>query len=1069
MRITLGILLSIFCIQIFHAQSSNSNLSQILEKIEEGIENDDTFNASTILKDCDLAASFINDKINKDAASFYFLKGKALFKAGEKELAVPELIKAIEINQQLKDIDYEQFLNVYSYLGNAERKLGNYDVASDKIKEGINLSQPHLKDDNIALARAWYTLGMIERKKGNYQESINLASKGLAICKTNPDTPPKLFSELYISLGTAYKLIGKEIQAIQAFEKTLEIHQANNLLYEVTGDVTYNLGNAFLSLGAFNKALKYYDRAIKIYEQIDNTRVIPRCYVGQGIVYRNWGDYDRTLTHYQKALAMMIKNKEPYPPNIATNYMNIGACYRYMEDYPKARKNILKGLTMYKDFFKKPHSYIGRALAHLGEVERMDGNYDLALKYFDEAIRNYSQAKNPSHPYIANIKASKAGTYHKKGELNQALLTMNEALEHAHENNSKNPIQYNWIATKGEIFIQQDQELTALSLLDSTLQHLNFDVKDMSALSDISLYLPIINLIKTKAKAYDALFLKNKSVADLKKSVVQYELATNILFQLRENFRTENSRQFVLEKQFEVIAKTIESLKELYDKTDDSQYVERAFQIAEKTKSLILMEAFEKKRATTLADIDPTILEREQYLRGNLELYEKLHHKQLTKKKPNDSLIQELNQKIFDYKNAYFAFQDTLNFHLKSFSKEIKKVADLSNISQHLANQNFATIEYFLTDSSLYVFTFIDQQFFFDKVGLPSQFKNQLLEYCENLASPTSNFEKSKGKFIADILLKKAFERFGENNSIEKITIIPDIWLGYLPFETLPIPNENAKMLIEKFDISYAYAAHLLMAQKGNSFHHADKPIATFAPQYQSHNQYIVAALSTRSGKNLSDLPGAKKEAELIAQLFGGDAFTGNSVTESQFRQSAKDYKLLHLSMHAELDDVNPMYSHFIFNTQNDTLHDGILTAAELHNLQLNADLAVLSACNTGFGKIKKGEGIMSLSRAFRYAGVPSTVMSLWKVPDDATSKIMSSFYQFLKEGDTKDSALRRAKLAYLDQTMTPEQKHPFYWAGFVAAGDMDKITATSSNYWKWGIGLLLVIGLIFGYFNKSS
>ena len=110
----------------------------------------------------------------------------------------------------------------------------------------------------------------------------------------------------------------------------------------------------------------------------------------------------------------------------------------------------------------------------------------------------------------------------------------------------------------------------------------------------------------------------------------------------------------------------------------------------------------------------------------------------------------------------------------------------------------------------------------------------------------------------------------------------------------------------------------------------------------------------------------------------------------------------------------------------------------------------------------------MSLSRAFRYAGVPSTVMSLWKVPDDATSKIMSSFYQFLKEGDTKDSALRRAKLAYLDQTMTPEQKHPFYWAGFVAAGDMEKITVTSSNYWKWGIGLFLVIGLFFSFFNKS-
>ena len=1060
MRKLFSILLCTLCIQIFYAQ--NSDLNQILEKIEKGIENDSTFNLEAILQDCDLAFSLINDKKSKQAANYYWLKAAVFIKENKYKLAIPELTKAIEISKLQDDKNYDQLLQFYTSLGNAERKLNNYDVAIKKIKEGISLTQNHLTPNSPALAKAWYTISKTERKKGNYQEAINYSTKGLNICKANPNTPPKLFAELYLSLGTAYNRIGKEAEAIQAYEKTLEIHQLNNITDLETADVTYNLGNVFLRLGAFNKALQYYDNAIQLYKKLNNVRVIPRCYVGQGIVYRNWGDYDRTLTHYQKALAMMIKNKEPYPPNIATNYMNIGGCYRYIKDYPKARKNIEIALTMYQDFFKKHHSYIGRGLAHLGEVEKMDGNYELAFKHYDDAIENYSKAKNPSHPYIAMIIASKASTYKLQGDLDNALLTMNHALRHAKQNNRNHPIQNSWIATIGEILIEQNQELAALSLVDSTLQELNFDGKNMESFSDIGLYLPMVDLLKIKATAYESLFSKNENLSDLEKSVGQYEVAINILFKLRENFRTENSRQFVLEKEFDVIAKTVESLKTIYDKTNDSQYLEKAFQIAEKTKSLILMEAFEKKQATAIADIDPTLLEREKYLRGNLELYEKLHHKQLTKKEPNDSLIQELNQKIFDYKNAYFAFQDTLDLHLKSFSNENNEVVNLSTISQHLANQNSAIIEYFLADSNLYIFTFFEDKQYFDKVELPSDFKNQLLTYCESLASPTSNFEISRGSFISEFLLKKSFERLAQNDAIQKVTIIPDIWLGYLPFETLSIPKETSKMLVEKYDVSYAYATHLLMAQKNNSFQNANKPIATFAPQYQTQNQYIAAALRTRSGKNLSDLPGAKREAELIAQLFGGDAFTGKKVTESQFRQNAKDYKLLHLSMHADMDDVNPMYSHFIFNTEKDTIHDGVLTAAELHNLQLNADLAVLSACNTGFGTIKKGEGIMSLSRAFRYAGVPSTVMSLWKVPDDATSKIMSYFYQFLKEGDTKDSALRRAKLAYLDQTITPEQKHPFYWAGFVAAGDMDKISFSSFNFWKWGIILFLVGSFIF-------
>jgi len=152
-----------------------------------------------------------------------------------------------------------------------------------------------------------------------------------------------------------------------------------------------------------------------------------------------------------------------------------------------------------------------------------------------------------------------------------------------------------------------------------------------------------------------------------------------------------------------------------------------------------------------------------------------------------------------------------------------------------------------------------------------------------------------------------------------------------------------------------------------------------------------------------------------------------------------------------------PEFSNLSFSSE----EDGKLFISELYNMNLNADLAVLSACNTGAGNLEKGEGLINVSRAFTYAGVPSTVTSLWKVPDQETSQIMISFYRYLKEGKPKNEALQMAKLDYLTNTKDNALKHPYYWAGFVVSGDIEPIS-NSNSLWIYGLGILLLLGLIF-------
>ena len=180
--------------------------------------------------------------------------------------------------------------------------------------------------------------------------------------------------------------------------------------------------------------------------------------------------------------------------------------------------------------------------------------------------------------------------------------------------------------------------------------------------------------------------------------------------------------------------------------------------------------------------------------------------------------------------------------------------------------------------------------------------------------------------------------------------------------------------------------------------------------------------------------------------------------TETNFKNDLNGYSVIHLATHAIVDDEKPQYSRLVFNLS-DSLNDGYLHAYEIYSMDIDAKLVSLSACNTGFGTVQKGEGVMSLSHAFAYAGVPSTLVSLWPASDKSTPEIMRLFYTNLQSGMNKDVALRQAKLSYLE-TSAGKARHPFYWGGFILIGDVESIESSwSTIYWiAGGIFLLILI-----------
>ena len=174
--------------------------------------------------------------------------------------------------------------------------------------------------------------------------------------------------------------------------------------------------------------------------------------------------------------------------------------------------------------------------------------------------------------------------------------------------------------------------------------------------------------------------------------------------------------------------------------------------------------------------------------------------------------------------------------------------------------------------------------------------------------------------------------------------------------------------------------------------------------------------------------------------------------------------------MHGILDAKTPMLSSLAFTENKDSLENNFLQAYEISRLKLNADLVVLSACETGYGRFEQGEGILSIARSFMYAGTPSLVVSLWQVNDQSTSVIMQSFYQYLTDGLTKDTALSQAKLDYL-KNAKGISAHPAFWSPFIQLGDSKAITIQKKGNWLyWGIPSLFLffLGSIF-LFKKNK
>jgi CHAT domain-containing protein len=267
-----------------------------------------------------------------------------------------------------------------------------------------------------------------------------------------------------------------------------------------------------------------------------------------------------------------------------------------------------------------------------------------------------------------------------------------------------------------------------------------------------------------------------------------------------------------------------------------------------------------------------------------------------------------------------------------------------------------------------------------------------------------------------------------------RLVIVPDDVLWELPFQTLR--SAAGRFVVETAAISYGASIGALRAEPRARTVRAQGAVLALGNPALAN--VAGGGPGTRGRAGLAPLPHAEREAREVARLYGGDsarAYVGAEATEDLLRHEAGRHRVVHLATHGILDDRSPMHSHVLLARGASPADDGLLEAWEVLSLALDADLVVLSACESGRGRVAPGEGLIGLSWALGVAGARTTIVSQWKVDSASTTALMLAFHRERRRGASTAEALR---LAAERLRKTPAYRHPFYWGGFVAVGPAD-------------------------------
>jgi len=776
------------------------------------------------------------------------------------------------------------------------------------------------------------------------------------------------------------------------------------------GTALSNLGNVSRHEASYDKAIEFFQQSLTAYRKINsdgkhNLEILDDL-ADIGRTYNSRGDYLRALNYLNQAMDMANAG---YPDRVASLCNSLGILYTNQRDYAKAIEFFQTGSKLAienRDRFRQADM-----LLNIGVAYQFRQDYSSALKNFDSALElakqiNYSELMIP-------IYEGKGAVLKGQGKYKDALDSLDAGLQLARQ--------------------KRDQVRTAELLWREAETHLankNPNTSIESALQAITLA-EQSSLMNVRYLALTVLGQAYRETGDNNSAMRTFAKATAQIEQMRSQVAgLENERQLFFEDKVVPYHEMVDMLTS----TNKGPDIEQALLTAESAKARVLLDVFSAGRINLSRVMSESEKDEERKL--NQKIIDLNNQLGQQSGKPSSDLEEQLSTA----RARYETFQNSLyaaHQELRTTRPQVT-AATLSEISA-LLKPNSALLEYIVTESKTFLLVLTKND-----SGSPVLRAYPLSVAPSEVAKRTRDFRDlltTQGGFaqdarhLYDVLLKPAEDQLKGKTAL---CIVPDGILWDLPFQALQ--PKDGHYLLEDYAISYAPSLSVLrqMSIRKNS-QESESLLAFGNPTMPTE---IAANLKTTyRGEVLNPLPDAETEVGALRSVWGPASsriLTGALAQKKVFRSEASKYKIIHFATHGILDDASPMYSRLVLaRAQNDPSDDGLLEAREIMQLDLHADLVVLSACQTARGRIGAGEGMIGMSWAFFVAGVPTMVATQWKVDSAGTAKLMIDFHKRLRaEGATPPlnnaSALQQAALSLMKD---PRYRHPYFWAGFVMIG----------------------------------
>ncbi|MEO1054076.1 MAG: CHAT domain-containing tetratricopeptide repeat protein [Bacteroidota bacterium] len=1004
-----------------------------------------------------------------------FWVGDSLMRKGKYQDAILPFNQTAE---QLKSGDNKlAYAETLNKLSEAYWRSGQLPTAMKTAKKGRQINQ-QVKDSQskrLVEGNLLNNLCVINALAGDYEKSFEYGHLAIAMYKKDSAKHASRLASAYTRMGFAYSSAGNIDKTLIYNQKSLAINeQIFGTNHDATAGSYVNLGILYANKGNYNKAIILLEKSLGIYKIIypADAPQIANALFNIGTVYHSQKETDKALEHYLYALHIFEKTPETFYLEISNAYNNIALVYSESNRYEASIEWHRKALNLRKRIFGDAHSLVAFTYTNLGLLNRYMGKDSIALSYHFKALEIQQQTTERSSPDIARSYQNIGDTYRSMGQYELALDNLNLSLKASAASLGRyHPLRVRTLNFQAQTYLAMGEIDRGLNSIEAAFEAnaLEAYLLDKSVDSLISGTLDLRELLSSLVWETNLLLAKDQKSDDLVYLTRAYHhvyIGDQIIDYVRKSQQRLGDQLNFGSLSTAIYKAAIRTCYRLSDKTQDESYKERAFYFIEKAKAAVLAQNLFDKNARSFEILPKELVDFEQSINDELSHLQS----KITETLSSGGLYD--TAQVLSYEGQVFHLNRTLDSLVQKLEngfpryhalKYQNQTISIAKVQQKLSADE-ALIEYFDSDSIFYTFLITKAESQLFVLPKPLAFDEALdqlrVSITNNRLEDESLFQfvESSHKFY-QTLLERPLGSLGEN--INKLIIIPSEELLSIPWEMLVLNDQkedfkNLAYLIKQYDLNYGYSSTIRFSEIARTTN--SERVLAIAPSYDNMLLAEANEIQDVFRNELVPLKWAQEEVKGISNHFESDILIGGTASEKAFKQSAGEYGILHMSMHALVDHKASLRSKLVFTQDSDSLEDNYLHTFELFNMNLSAQLAVLSACNTGLGDVKTGEGIMSLARGFAYAGVPSVVMSHWKVDDKATGQLMTYFYQYLSEGESKSGALRKAKLKYLEEA-SPNKVHPFYWGAFVVVGDDSPVVSANSN---WVYIMLIALALFF-------